>query len=112
MNEEIDNGYKFRFVVKQSPQNGLWLISVEGIVVDTADTEDKAWDLVERRWSAFPTDSLQEVRDLLELQMHELRDNLRKRPEDDYYQHARIFQRIAELADAGLRISLLGRKWR
>lgn len=109
MNDNINNEFRLRFVVKQSPQNGLWLITVEGVVVDSADTEYEAWTQVERRWSSFPMDSISEVRDLLELEMEGLRHVIRNRPEDRYYLAARCCQRIAELADAGMRIALLGR---
>ena len=106
----IRNEYKFRFTVKQSPQNGLWLITVEGVTVGTWETEEGAWKFVHDRWAPYPEDSVRETIEQIEMQLHSLNTVMSDRwKKDAYYQYARTFQRISELANAGLRISLLAR---
>lgn len=106
----IDNPYKLWFTVRENGHNGLWMISVEGIQIETAPTEDEAWDWIERTWAPFPGDSLKEIEDLLIVQLSELKTIRNQRFTDDpEYHYARLFQRMAELANAGLRIALLAR---
>jgi len=64
----MKNEFKLLFTVKQSKHNGLWLITVEGVCVASAETEDKAWDWVENTWSKFPMDSVKEIREQIEMQ--------------------------------------------
>lgn len=105
----MKNEFKLLFTVKQSKHNGLWLITVEGVCVASAETEDEAWDWVENTWSKFPMDSVKEIREQIEMQILALHNVIRRRPEDADYEVARVFQRISELANAGLRVALLGR---
>lgn len=105
----MKNEFKLLFTVKQSKHNGLWLITVEGVCVASAETEDAAWDWVENTWSKFPMDSVQEIREQIEMQTHALFGLIRNRSDDTDYDVARVFQRISELANAGLRVALLGR---
>lgn len=104
------NPYKFHLAVKHNQHNGLWMILVEGIQIETSQTEEAAWDWIERTWAPFPGDSLKEIEEQLIMQLCDLKNIRSQRFKDDpEYQYARLFQRMADLANAGLRISLLAR---
>lgn len=106
----VNNPYKLLFTVRQNKHNGLWMISVEGIQIETTPTEDEAWDWIERTWAPFPGDSLKEIEDQIIVKLSELKTIRNQRFADDReYSYARVFQRIAELANAGVRIALLSR---
>jgi hypothetical protein len=106
----IKNPYKFELAVKQNKFNGLWMIFVEGIVIETSQTEQEAWDWIERTWAPFPKDSLKEIESMLIKELSDFSTLLKQRFKDDeYFLYARMFQRMAKLAEAGVRISLLAR---
>ena len=105
------NEYKLRFTVQQNEHDSSeWVISVEGIAIASDESEEKAWAWIERTWAPFPGDTVKEFHELLERQVKDAKIILRAQfVRDPYFEVARSFQRIADLANAGLRVALLAR---
>ena len=104
------NEYKLRVKVQQSEHSGCWLVVVEGVQVASAKTEDEAQKWADNTWSVFPGDTIREIAELLDNEVAAISENMRDHyASDRYYDAARSFQRIADLANAGLRVALLTR---
>ena len=104
------NEYKLRVKVQQSEHSGGWLVVVEGVEVASVRTEAEAQKWADSTWSVFPGDTIKEIANLLGYQVEAITENMRDHyASDRYYDAARLFQRIADLANAGLRVALLTR---
>lgn len=104
------NEYKLRVTVQQSEHSGCWLVMVEGVQVASAKSQAEAQKWADNTWSVFPGDTIREIAELLDSEVATISETMRDHyARDRYYDAARSFQRIAEWANAGLRVALLTR---
>ena len=92
------------------PRGGFWDIKIEGVYVGSCPTEEEAWDWVNNTWSKTPGETSAVVFSTIEKEMNEFAVIVSSGKFEDFeLEMARTCQRIADLANAGLRVALLAR---
>lgn len=92
------------------PRGGFWDIKIEGVYVGSCPTEEEAWHWVNNTWSKIPGETSAVVFSTIEKEMNEFAVIVSNRKFKDFeLEMARACQRIADLANAGVRVALLTR---